>query len=96
MAQSQEIKLADNIITAVENHWFNPAVVARQLSNQPLYTLDRVMEILSYTIHAIKQRYDDELERGQTTEGLTLANNLDRALDITTDKIQFNNLKLPC
>ena len=43
MATSKEIKVGELLANSVEDHWFNPATLAHYLSNQPNWTIDRVM-----------------------------------------------------
>ena len=78
---SKEIKLADNIANAMEDHFFNPAVLARQLSNQPIYTVDKVMELVSYIIKSVDERRAVENSQDSTSKGLILAYNLKKMLD---------------
>ncbi len=78
---SKEIKLADNIANAMEDHFFNPAVLARQLSNQPIYTVDKVMELVSYIIKSVDERREVENSQDSTSKGLILAYNLKKMLD---------------
>jgi hypothetical protein len=47
-----ETKLANQIASATEDHWFNPAVIGRLLANQPIYTLDRIMEMVAQIIRS--------------------------------------------
>lgn len=93
--QPREIKLSDTIASCVEDHYFNPAVVGRRLSNQPIYTVDQVMELVVNIVFAMKQRYDVELEGGNTSEGLILANNLHKAINIVKSKREFENITIP-
>lgn len=78
---SKEIKLADTIANAMEDHFFNPAVLARQLSNQPIYTVDKVMELVSYIIKSVDERREVENSKDSTSKGLILAYNLKKMLD---------------
>lgn len=93
--QPRETKLADTVASCVEDHFFNPAAVARHLSNQPIYTVDKVMELVSYIITSMKGRYDVEQEQGSTSDGLILANNLYKAIQIVDKKVGFENIKIP-
>jgi hypothetical protein len=93
--QPRETKLADTVASCVEDHFFNTAAVARHLSNQPIYTVDKVMELVVNIVFSMKQRYDVELAEGNTSEGLILANNLHKAINIVKEKREFNNIKIP-
>lgn len=81
--KTQEEKLAEQIGTAVENHWFNPALFAHlMVKGNPLYTLDNLMELIKHTLKYMDQRYKDEWEHGQTSAGLMMASYLADCLDI--------------
>lgn len=90
-----EQKLADQIANAVESHWFNPAVIGRMLANQPIYTLDKVMEMVSQIIRTQAQRADEESQNGRTSEGLFLAKELNKQIELMQHRYTFNTLKLP-
>ena len=85
--KSVEQKLADDIANAVESHWFNPAVIARLLANQPIYTTDRVMELVAQIIRTIAMKEDE-------AEGVALAKVLDSQIKSLQDKHKFQ-IKLP-
>lgn len=93
--QPREIKLSDTMASCVEDHYFNPAVVGRRLSNQPLYTVDRIMELVVHIVYSMKERYEVEQAGGNTSEGLILANNLHKAIQIVDKKRGFNNITIP-
>jgi hypothetical protein len=86
--KSTEQKLADDIANAVESHWFNPAVIARMLSNQPVYTMDRVMEMVAQIVRTIGSREEE-------SEGVALAKELDKYIKLLQDRHKFDTLKLP-
>lgn len=90
-----EQKLADQIANAVESHWFNPAVIGRMLANQPIYTLDKVMEMVAQIVRTQAQRADDESRNGRTSEGLFLAQELNKQIELLQHRYTFNTLKLP-
>jgi len=73
---SKEQKLAEALAEATESHWFNPAQMARILSDQPIYTLDQIMELVKWIIHYQDQRYNSERINGRTSKGLMLAHQL--------------------
>ena len=73
---SKEQKLAEALAEATESHWFNPAQMARILSDQPIYTLDQIMELVKWIIHYQDQRYNSERLNGRTSKGLMLAHHL--------------------
>lgn len=92
---SNEIKIANAIADLTENHWFNPAVLGRMLADQPIYTVDRVMEMVAQILHYQNQKYEAENQNGRTSEGLFLAKELNNQLKIAKTKYKFNNLSLP-
>lgn len=93
--KTTETKLADQIANATEDHWFNPAVIGRLLANQPIYTLDRIMEMVAQIIRAQEIRHDTEWEHGRTSEGLFLAKELNKTIKAVKKKYKFENLNLP-
>lgn len=92
---SKEDKVAKDLADITENHWFNPAYMARQLSDQPIYTIDRLMELVAQIVHYQSQRYDNEYQNGRTSEGLFLAQQLNNQVKQLKKKYKFNNLSLP-
>ena len=95
MAQSKEIKLAELIANNVEDFYFNPAVVARYLSDQPYYTIDRIMEMLVHIVNHQAMRHDTEAVDNLTSDGITLARELAAAVKAIRETMDFPNLKLP-
>jgi hypothetical protein len=95
MAQSKEIKLAELIANSVEDFYFNPAVVARYLSDQPYYTIDRIMEMLVHIINHQAARHDTEAVDNLTSDGITFARELAAAIKAVRELQEFKNLKLP-
>jgi hypothetical protein len=92
---SKETKLGELIANSVEDHWFNPASLGYYLSQQPHWTIDRVMEIVMWVVEKAARRYEDEHNNGQISEGLLLAYNLDKVIDRYRTKYDFKNLKFP-
>lgn len=76
MAKIPEEKLAEQIISNLDNYWFNPAIVASILANQPLYTQDRLIELITEIVKYQDARFRDEWEAGQTSDGLLMASYL--------------------
>ena len=93
--KTTETKLADQIANATEDHWFNPAVIGRLLANQPIYTLDRIMEMVAQIIRAQEIRHDVEWQNGRTSEGLFLAKELNKTVKLVAKKYKLENIKLP-
>jgi hypothetical protein len=92
---SKEIKIGELIANSVEDHWFNPASLAHYLAQQPLWTIDRIMEVVAWIIEKQARRAEDEIKHGRTSHGLTLAYNLDKHIDKYKASNQLDNLKLP-
>ena len=92
--KTPEEKVIEQIANLAESHWFNPAVFGRQLSEQPFYTLDRLMEMVVHIIRGQAIRHHNEIS-GDTTEGLWLANELDKHIQSLQKQYKFSNLKLP-
>jgi hypothetical protein len=95
MAKTPADKVADQLVDLTENHFFNPALFGRKLADQPIYTTDRIMEMVAQIISYQAKRYKTEATNGKTSEGLFLAKELDRMLIHLTDSYKWNNLKLP-
>jgi len=93
--KTPETKLAEAIATATENHYFNSSIIAHTLGDQPYYTIDRIMEMIVKTIKYQAQRHQNDWENGRTSEGLFLANELNKSIELITKKYTFNNLSLP-
>jgi len=93
--KTKELKVAEQLLNAVEDHFFNPAVFGRYLSDQPFYTVDRVMEMICQVINNLSNRHESELVDGISSEGLLLANELKYAIAAIQETTQINNLKLP-
>ena len=100
--KTREIKVAEQLVNLTEDHWFNPAILARYLTDQPFYTVDRIMELIAQTIRWQANRYNDELDTedgiynsGMTSEGLFLANELNKTLNELIKTYKWENIKLP-
>lgn len=94
--QSKEQKIGELLANSVEDHFFNPAALGRYLAEQPLYTLDRVMEVVTWVIEKQARRYERELENGgDISESLAISHKLDKYIDKVKAHNKFNNVKLP-
>lgn len=91
--KSKELKVAEQLTNAVEDHFFNPAVFGRYLSDQPFYTVDRIMEMLAQVINNLSNRHEAAEET--TSHGLILANELKHAIKAIQETSDLSNLKLP-
>ena len=95
MSKSQEIKVAESLVNLMDDHWFNPTVFGRYMAEQPLYTIDRIMEMVVSVISEQSKMYDVYKNRGETTEGLSLANELNECIKAYQQDNNLVNLKLP-
>ena len=93
--KSKELKIAEQLTNAVDDHFFNPAVFGRYLSDQPYYTVDRVMEMLAQVINNLSNRHETEAGSGISSHGLILANELKHAIKQVQEMQDISNLKLP-
>ncbi len=93
--KTTETKLANSIADAVEDHWFNPAILAHLLSNQPHYTIDRIMEVVAHLLKFNSKRFKADFEQGVSSEGLLLSNELNNHLNKLKSVYDFENLRLP-
>jgi len=100
--KTREIKVAEALVNLTEDHWFNAAILARYLTDQPYYTVDRIIELLAQTINRYAARHNDELDTedgiynsGMTSEGLFLANELNKTLNELIKTYKWENIKLP-
>ena len=77
MAKSSETKVAEKLAEGLNNHTFSPAVLANILTTYyPIYTQDRLMELVKWIIKYNSMRLTTEWDKGQTSEGLLLADGL--------------------
>jgi hypothetical protein len=96
MSKTQENKVAESLVNLMDDHWFNPTMFGRYLAEQPLYTIDRIMEMVVSVIseqakmYALYENRDNSL-----SEGLLLANELNECIKAYQESNQLNNLKLP-
>jgi hypothetical protein len=95
MSKSPEIKVAEQLTNLMDDHWFNPTIFGRYLAEQPLYTIDRVMEMIASVISEQAKTYVLHLTKGETTEGLLLANELNECIKAYQEHTVISNLKLP-
>jgi hypothetical protein len=95
MSKTPEIKVAESLVNLMDDHWFNPTMFGRYLAEQPLYTIDRVMEMVVSVISEQAKIYDVHLNRGTSSEGLLLANELNECIKAYQQDNNLNNLKLP-
>ena len=94
--KTPEEKVAEQIVNLTESHWFNPTVFGRYMAEQPLYTIDRIMEmIVSIINEQSKVHYANVARDNTSSEGLLLANELNECIKAYQEDNKLNNLKLP-
>lgn len=93
--KSKELKLVDDLVNATDDRWFNPVIMGIALSNQPLYNVDRIMELVSHIVRHCSMRYKTEWEHGKTSEGLFLSKELNDKIVDLIKQYKFNELELP-
>ena len=95
MSKSLEIKVAEQIVNLTDDHWFNASIFGRYLAEQPLYTSDRIMEMVAYIVHEQAKMHMTNSVRGTSSEGLLLANELNECIKAYREVNVINNLRLP-
>lgn len=96
MSKTREIKIAESLAELADDHWFNPAIFGRYLAEQPLYTIDRIMEMVASVINEqAKRHHVNVTQDNSTSEGLTLANELNECIKAYQEDNNLINLKLP-
>jgi hypothetical protein len=94
--QSKEHKIGELLANSVEDHFFNPAALGRYLAEQPIYTLDRIVEVVAWVIEKQARRYEREYQNnGTVSEGLAVSYKLDQVIDKIKLKNNFDHIKLP-
>lgn len=95
MSKTQEIKLAEQLVNLTDDHWFNPTIFGRYLADQPVYTIDRIIEMLASVISEIDKVYELLAVSGTSSEGLLLANELNECIKAYMEVNVISNLRLP-
>ena len=95
MSKSPEIKVAEQLTNLTEDHWFNATIFGRYLAEQPVYTIDRVMEMVASIISEQAKMYQLLRLKGTSSEGLLLANELNECIKAYQEVTVISNLKLP-
>jgi hypothetical protein len=93
--KTPETKVAESLVNLMDDHWFNPTMFGRYLAEQPLYTIDRVMEMIVSVISEQAKMYEIHKNRGESSEGLMLANELNECIKAYQEDNNLTNLKLP-
>jgi len=94
--KTKEQQIGELLANSVEDYFFNPASLGRYLSEQPIYTLNRIIEVVAWIIEKQAERYRREVaENGTICEGLIIANMLDNVIDKIKVSNDFKSVKLP-
>lgn len=82
MKKTEEQKAVEVLVNAMDNHWFNPMLFANMIVNeQPLYTQDKLIELISYILKYQAKRFENEAGHDVTSEGLILAHVLAEVIE---------------
>jgi hypothetical protein len=95
MSKTPEIKVAESLVNLMDDHWFNATIFGHYLSQQPLYTLDRIMEMIVSVISEQAKMLHVYSNQGSSSEGLMLANELNECIKAYQQDNNLVNLKLP-
>ena len=93
--KTPEIKVAESLVNLMDDHWFNSTIFGHYLAQQPLYTIDRIMEMIVSVISEQSKMIHVYSNQGSTSEGLLLANELNECIKAYQESNQLVNLKLP-
>jgi hypothetical protein len=88
MAKAREVIVAEKLADGLNDMTFSPAVLANVLTTYyPIYTQERLMELIRYIIKYNSMRMRTEWEiNGQTSESLLLADTLNELIETITNK----------
>lgn len=83
MKKTDEQKAVEVLVKAMDNNWFNPAIFANLIVNeQPLYTQDKLIELITYIIQYQAERFKSvSSEISELSEGLVLASVLNEVIE---------------
>jgi uncharacterized membrane-anchored protein YjiN (DUF445 family) len=94
--KTKEHQIGELLSNSVEDHFFNPAALGRYLAEQPIYTIDRVMEVVAWIIEKQAERYRREVANdGTICEGLIIADMLDKMIDKIKVSNDLKSVQLP-
>ena len=80
--KTKEEKLADVMEECLNDHFFNPSLFANLMTTDyPIYTQDKLMELVKQLIKYSQRRFEYEWEAGETTENLLLSDALNDTLN---------------
>lgn len=94
--KTKEQQIGELLANSVEDHFFNPAALGRYLAEQPIYTIDRIVEVVAWIIEKQAERYRREVaNNGTVCEGLIIANMLDNIIDKIKVSNDLKSVQLP-
>jgi uncharacterized membrane-anchored protein YjiN (DUF445 family) len=94
--KTKEQQIGELLANSVEDHFFNPAALGRYLAEQPIYTLDRIVEVVAWIVEKQAERYRREIANdGTVSEGLIISNMLDQMIDKIKVTNDLKSVKLP-
>jgi hypothetical protein len=94
--KTKEQQIGELLANSVEDHFFNPAALGRYLAEQPIYTLDRIVEVVAWIVEKQAERYRREMSNnGTVSEGLIISNMLDQMIDKIKVSNDLKSVKLP-
>ena len=81
--KTDEDKIAEQLQEVLDNHWFNPVIAASFIVNRfPLYTQDRLMELMKEIIKQQAGNFEPYWAEGITSEALMLASHLAEVIEM--------------
>lgn len=94
--RTPEQKVAEQLAELMNNHNFNPAVFANLIVNeQPLYTQDKLVELMTHIIKYQDTRFKVEWELDKTSEGLMLSSHLAEVIAVHENPVPAAQMSLP-
>jgi len=94
--KTKEQQIGELLANSVEDHFFNPAALGRYLAEQPIYTIDRIIEVVAWIVEKQAERYRREVaNEGTVCEGLIIANHLDKVIDKIKISNDLKSVQLP-
>ena len=94
--KTKEEQIGELLANSVEDHFFNPAALGRYLAEQPIYTIDRIVEVVAWIVEKQAERYRREVaNNGTVCEGLIIANHLDKVIDKIKVTNDLKSVQLP-
>jgi hypothetical protein len=94
--RTPEQKVAEQLAELMNNHNFNPAVFANLIVNeQPLYTQDKLVELMTHIIEYQDTRFKVEWDMDKTSEGLMLSSHLAEVIKVHKSPVSTQQMILP-